>query len=134
MSRRKGEEVDFGTTLKRYLSSLPADDGDRFQTTSSGDGRGFSLMFEMNTLFEEYIGRTLRRVLVGTGLDVRLQGPQDHALIDDDFTPESKRRLNQQYPPKAAVRKGFALTLRNARPIDSTANSRIWICYTFVRT
>ena len=60
--------------------------GERFQTTSSGEGRGFSLLFEMNTLFEEYVGRTLRRVLVGTGLDVRLQGPRGHALIAEDLT------------------------------------------------
>ena len=38
----------------------------------------------MNTLFEEYVGRTLRRALIGTGLEVRLQGPQDHALASDD--------------------------------------------------
>lgn len=60
--------------------------GERFQTTSSGEGRGFSLMFEMNTLFEEYIGRTLRRALVGTGFEVRLQGPPDFVLIADDHT------------------------------------------------
>lgn len=60
--------------------------GQRFQTTSTGDGRGFSLLFEMNTLFEEYIGRILRRALAGSGLDVRLQGPQDHALSKDDGT------------------------------------------------
>jgi 5-methylcytosine-specific restriction enzyme subunit McrC len=60
--------------------------GERFQTTSSGDIRGFSLMFEMNTLFEEYVGRTLRRVLVNTGLDVWLQGPRAHALVADDLT------------------------------------------------
>jgi 5-methylcytosine-specific restriction enzyme subunit McrC len=58
--------------------------GERFQTTSSGDARGFSLMFEMNTLFEEYVGRTLRRALISAGFDVRLQGPRNYALIGDD--------------------------------------------------
>ena len=58
--------------------------GARFQTTSSGDSKGFSLLFGMNTLFEEYIGRTLRRALVGSDLEVQLQGPQDHALVADD--------------------------------------------------
>jgi 5-methylcytosine-specific restriction enzyme subunit McrC len=58
--------------------------GNRFQTTSSGDGQGFSLLFEMNTLFEEFIGRTLQRALSGSGLDVRLQGPRDHVLEADD--------------------------------------------------
>lgn len=54
--------------------------GDRFQTTTGGNGRGFSLLFEMNTLFEEFVGRSLIRALAGTGLDVRLQGPRDFAL------------------------------------------------------
>ncbi|RYD84452.1 MAG: restriction endonuclease [Verrucomicrobiaceae bacterium] len=48
--------------------------GERFQTTSSGVGRGFSLLFEMNTLFEEYIARTLRRALSGTDFKVHAQG------------------------------------------------------------
>lgn len=60
--------------------------GDRFQTTSAGDASGFSLLFEMNTLFEEYVGRTLRRALAGTEFHVQLQGPRDHALADDGGT------------------------------------------------
>jgi len=56
--------------------------GDRFQTTSLGDSKGFSLLFEMNKLFEEYVGRRLRHALSGSGLDVRLQGPRDHVLED----------------------------------------------------
>jgi 5-methylcytosine-specific restriction enzyme subunit McrC len=56
--------------------------GDRFQTTSSGNARGFSLLFEMNTLFEEFIGRMFRRALSGTPFQVALQGPQSYALID----------------------------------------------------
>lgn len=58
--------------------------GRRFQTTSAGDGRGYALLFEMNTLFEEYIGRMFQNALAGTGLTVRLQGPQDFALTADD--------------------------------------------------
>jgi len=66
--------------------------GQRFQTTSTGEDRGFSLLFEMNTLFEEYIGRILRRALAGSGLEVRLQGPKDHALTTDDGTPRFATR------------------------------------------
>ena len=68
--------------------------GERFQTTSSGEVRGYSLMFEMNKLFEEYIGRTLKRVLAGKSVDVRLQGPRDHALIGigDDSIPRFATR------------------------------------------
>lgn len=58
--------------------------GEKFQTTSLGAGEGFSLLFEMNTLFEEFIGRSLQRALAGSGLTVRLQGPRDHALLSDD--------------------------------------------------
>jgi 5-methylcytosine-specific restriction enzyme subunit McrC len=65
------------TTLLKFAKLLLSQ---RFQTTSTGYAPGFSLLFEMNTLFEEYVGRTLRRVLVGSGLDVHLQGPRDHAL------------------------------------------------------
>ena len=66
--------------------------GERFQTTSLGDGQGFSLLFEMNTLFEEYTGRTLRAALQGSGLDVRLQGPRDHALLSEDNVPRFATR------------------------------------------
>lgn len=56
--------------------------GERFQTTSTGDARGFSLLFEMNKLFEEFVGRSLARALAGTGFEVRLQGPRGYALAD----------------------------------------------------
>lgn len=56
--------------------------GNRFQTTSLGDSQGFSLLFEMNTLFEEFVGRALERALAGTPIDVRLQGPRSFALQD----------------------------------------------------
>ncbi len=54
--------------------------GNRFQTTSSGGTEGISLMFEMNTLFEEFIGREMRAALEKHGYEVRLQGPRRHAL------------------------------------------------------
>jgi 5-methylcytosine-specific restriction enzyme subunit McrC len=57
--------------------------GRRYQTTTMGEAHGYSLLFEMNTLFEEYVGRSLQRALAGSPFDVRLQGPQDHALLDD---------------------------------------------------
>lgn len=61
--------------------------GRKFQTTSIGQSNGFSLLFEMNVLFEEYIGRVLQSALEGTGLDVRLQGPYGYALSEEDGTP-----------------------------------------------
>lgn len=58
--------------------------GERFQTTSSGQAQGFSLLFEMNVLFEEYIGRLLQRVLGARGLSVHLQGGRLYCLRELD--------------------------------------------------
>ena len=46
-----------------------------WQSTSSGDAAGFSLLFDMNELFEAFVGVELRATLAGTGLRVQLQGP-----------------------------------------------------------
>lgn len=80
--------------------------GERFQTTTSGRGKGFSLLFEMNTLFEEFVGRTLRCALVGTGLQVDLQGGRLHCLaeLDDDHTPTGRRRFVTK--PDIIIRRG----------------------------
>jgi 5-methylcytosine-specific restriction enzyme subunit McrC len=56
--------------------------GNRFQTTSSGENQGFSLLFEMNILFEEFVGRVLKRAFYGTELSVTLQGPRAFALSE----------------------------------------------------
>lgn len=54
--------------------------GERFQTTSGGSSEGFSLLFEMNTLFEEYVSRMLKRALAGTSLRVVSQGGRLYCL------------------------------------------------------
>ena len=46
----------------------------RYQTTTGGVGQGTALLFEMNTLFEEYVGRLISRALTGTDMTVSLQG------------------------------------------------------------
>ncbi|MCZ4088731.1 hypothetical protein O3W52_01020 [Ensifer psoraleae] len=58
--------------------------GDRFQTTSAGGSSGFSLLFEMNTLFEEYVARMLMRALADTNLRVVSQGGRLYCLETDD--------------------------------------------------
>ncbi len=68
--------------------------GDRFQTTSAGPQAGFSLLFEMNTLFEQYIGRMMRKALAGTGLTVHLQGGRMFCLESFD----DGRRVFQTKP------------------------------------
>jgi 5-methylcytosine-specific restriction enzyme subunit McrC len=58
----------------------------RYQTTSAGSGQGSALLFEMNALFEEYIGRLVSRALAGTDLRVTLQGGRLFCLksLDDE--------------------------------------------------
>lgn len=46
----------------------------QYQTTSGGAGQGSALLFEMNALFEEYVGRLVLRALAGTEFRVTLQG------------------------------------------------------------
>ena len=57
--------------------------GNRFQTTSGGEAQGFSLLFEMNYLFEEYVTRMLRRALAGSGRRVVAQGGRRFCLETD---------------------------------------------------
>jgi 5-methylcytosine-specific restriction enzyme subunit McrC len=58
--------------------------GERFQTTSTGGSDGFSLLFEMNTLFEEFVARILRRALAPHGLQVVSQGGRLYCLEAQD--------------------------------------------------
>lgn len=44
----------------------------------SGSGEGFALLFDMNQLFERYIGAVAKRVFSKDGLVVSLQGPRRH--------------------------------------------------------
>lgn len=54
--------------------------GDRFQTSSMGEQAGFSLLFEMNTLFEQYVGQLVKRALRGSSMTVHLQGGRRYCL------------------------------------------------------
>jgi 5-methylcytosine-specific restriction enzyme subunit McrC len=58
--------------------------GQRFQTTSAGGSDGFSLLFEMNTLFEEYVARMLKRALADSDLRVVSQGGGLYCLETED--------------------------------------------------
>lgn len=58
--------------------------GDRFQTTSAGGQRGFSLLFEMNTLFEQYVARKLALAVAKDGVQVVSQGGRLFCLETDD--------------------------------------------------
>lgn len=77
--------------------------GERFQTTSVGGSDGFSLLFEMNTLFEEYVARMLKRALADTDLRVISQGGRLYCLETDD------RRGVFQTRPDILIRRGDAV-------------------------
>ncbi|MDJ0278807.1 restriction endonuclease [Sphingomonas sp. 2R-10] len=74
--------------------------GERFQTTSAGGSDGFSLLFEMNTLFEEYVALMLKRALADTDLRVVSQGGRLYCLEAND------RRQVFQTRPDILVKRG----------------------------
>lgn len=74
---------------------------DRFQTTTRGSRSGFSLLFEMNALFEEYVGRLVRRAVGGSGFRVSLQGGRLYCVTE----AETDRGLFQT-KPDILIRRG----------------------------
>lgn len=66
----------------------------RYQTTSAGSGQGSALLFEMNALFEEYIGRLVTRALAGSEFRVTLEGGRLCCLTSVD----DKREIFQTRP------------------------------------
>ncbi|KKB79712.1 McrBC 5-methylcytosine restriction system component [Devosia soli] len=67
---------------------------DKYQNTSGGSGQGTALLFEMNDLFEEYVGRLIARALAGTDYRVTLQGGLRYCLTALD----SERAVFQTKP------------------------------------
>jgi 5-methylcytosine-specific restriction enzyme subunit McrC len=72
----------------------------RYQTTTGGAGQGTALLFEMNALFEEYVGRLISRTLAGTDLTVSLQGGRLFCL-----TAETTDRGLFQTKPDILIRR-----------------------------
>lgn len=58
--------------------------GEKFQTTTLGAGQGFSLLFEMNTLFERYVARMLQRAARNTPLRIVAQQGGMYCLTELD--------------------------------------------------
>ncbi|AML51749.1 McrC family protein [Falsihalocynthiibacter arcticus] len=77
----------------------------RYQTTTGGTGRGTALLFEMNTLFEEYVGRQISRALAGTELTVSLQGGRRYCLTSVDT-----ERGHFQTKPDILIRRAGTVT------------------------
>ncbi|MDC0360863.1 McrC family protein [Alphaproteobacteria bacterium] len=57
---------------------------DRHQRTSAGSIDGLALLFEMNTLFENYVARLLPRAMAGSGLRVVAQGGHRDSLYEGE--------------------------------------------------
>lgn len=77
----------------------------RYQTTTGGAGQGTALLFEMNTLFEEYVGRLISRALAGADLTVSLQGGRLFCL-----SAESTERGLFQTKPDILIRRAGTVT------------------------
>lgn len=54
---------------------------------TSGRGDGFAVLFDMNQLFEMYVGRRVQRVCAKLGLITQLQGPRRHLAQRRGGTP-----------------------------------------------
>lgn len=50
---------------------------------TSGKSDGFAMLFDMNELFEEYVGRQVRRVTLERGLSTKLKSPRRHLAVRD---------------------------------------------------
>lgn len=79
-----------------FLMKTPPD-------VSGGQAQGFSLFFDMNVLFEEYIGRIAVRTFIPLGYQVTLQGPSKDLAWDEDqnrsifaLKPDVIGKLNSQ--------------------------------------
>ena len=81
--------------------------GHRFQTTSGGASRGFSLLFEMHKLFEQYVERLLKRAVAGTELTVHGQSGLRFCLQDTE-APHAPRF---QTRPDILVKRGTETVL-----------------------
>lgn len=95
LDRTKGRWLDL-LNLARLLL------GGHFQTTSFGKSSGFSLLFEMNILFEEYVARTLSKALSPDGFQVVIQGGRLFCLSE----VESGRQRFQTRPDILIKRDG----------------------------
>lgn len=80
--------------------------GRRFQTTSQGNQKGHCLLFDMNTLFEAYVTRSLRRAIEKLGYRVIGQGGLRFCLED-----EISGRQSFQTRPDIIVQRGKDIVL-----------------------
>lgn len=78
-----------------FLKKAPPD-------ITGGRGQAFSLFFDMNRLFEEYVGRVAMRVLRPRGIETRLQSPQKYLAFEES----QQRSAFLMKPDVTALRDG----------------------------
>ncbi len=83
---------------------------------ATGDRRSYAVVWDMNVLFEEYVGRVCQNVLEPKGLDVDLQGDGSLHLAEEAET----RRRTFLLKPDILVRKG-----RSPRVVADTKWKRL---------
>lgn len=94
-------------------------------TTGSGDG--FAVLFDMNQLFEGYVGKQVRHVTVARGLITQLQGPKRHLALQEGGTPCFELRpdivlTNESRHIAVIDTKWKTLGMKNMRDDISTAD------------
>lgn len=89
-----------------FLANTPPD-------VSGGGVQGFSLFFEMNSLFEEYVGRIARRIFRPEGYQVALQGPLRYLAIDEGS--ESKRDVFAMKPDVVGLKDRLPLWIMDTK-------------------
>ncbi|MBX3446736.1 MAG: restriction endonuclease [Parvibaculaceae bacterium] len=87
-SALRWDQIVLDRTNRRWRALLSLADlflSDRHQQTSAGTIDGHALLFEMNVLFEKYVGRILSRALSDTSFRVSLQGGHRDCLYEGDI-------------------------------------------------
>lgn len=54
---------------------------------TAGTGDGFAVLFDMNQLFEEYVGKQVQRITAERGLVTKLQSPKRHLALREGGAP-----------------------------------------------
>ena len=109
-SELRWDQIKFDRTNNRWrvlLSMAKMFLNDRHQKTTAGKSDGYSLLFEMNVLFEKYVAKLLSRALSGTVLQLSTQGGSLYCLyeLDNNKTPRFRTK------PDLIIRRGKKIVM-----------------------